>query len=114
MTGQIASDRFKVQATQLVSSVPGVQRVDNQLLVPGAPSWAPTWEAPGTGASPWSESSAPLAGGETEDPDEAYFLDDDDDEDDDGYDEGDEDDLDDDLEDDFEDERDDDDDEDEL
>ena len=34
LTGQIADDRAKAVATQLVSSVPGVKRVDNQLEVP--------------------------------------------------------------------------------
>ena len=35
LTGQIADGRSKAMATQLVSSVPGVNRVDNQLEVPG-------------------------------------------------------------------------------
>lgn len=34
LTGQIANDRFRAKATQIVAGVPGVKRVDNQLQVP--------------------------------------------------------------------------------
>lgn len=84
-----------------------------EVIEPTLPGAMPVWADPEHQTSPWSESFSVVAGVDDEDPDEAYFLDDDEDEDDEGYDD-DEGDLDDDLEDDFEDDRDEDDESDEL